>query len=209
MMGYKKVDLPQVERAVRSLLEALGEDVNRPGLQETPRRVAKYWAELLEGEDYTNAEIAQMFSKDFQVGYDSIVIKEIRNVYSNCEHHTVLFHGTVYVAYIPEFWNNENERDGYRVLGLSKLPRIVDMCARRLQLQEKLNADVAECVSLATGSTRVYVRSVMDHGCVSARGIRSEGFTDVTYISPALRQDPDARREIEGKVQELHLSSVR
>lgn len=208
-MGYKKVDLPQVERAVRSLLEALGEDVNRPGLQETPRRVAKYWAELLEGEDYTNAEIAQMFSKDFQVGYDSIVIKEIRNVYSNCEHHTVLFHGTVYVAYIPEFWNNENERDGYRVLGLSKLPRIVDMCARRLQLQEKLNADIAECVSLATGSTRVYVRSVMDHGCVSARGIRSEGFTDVTYISPTLRQDPDARREIEGKVQELHLSSVR
>lgn len=208
-MGYKKVDLPQVERAVRSLLEALGEDVNRPGLQETPRRVAKYWAELLEGEDYTNAEIAQMFSKDFQVGYDSIVIKEIRNVYSNCEHHTVLFHGTVYVAYIPEFWNNENERDGYRVLGLSKIPRIVDMCARRLQLQEKLNADIAECISLATGSTRVYVRSVMDHGCVSARGIRSEGFTDVTYISPALRQDPDARREIEGKVQELHLSSVR
>lgn len=208
-MGYKKVDLPQVERAVRSLLEALGEDVNRPGLQETPRRVAKYWAELLEGEDYTNAEIAQMFSKDFQVGYDSIVIKEIRNVYSNCEHHTVLFHGTVYVAYIPEFWNNKDDCDGYRVLGLSKLPRIVDMCARRLQLQEKLNADIAECVSLATGSTRVYVRSVMDHGCVSARGIRSEGFTDVTYISPALRQDPDARREIEGKVQELHLSSVR
>ena len=70
-MGYKKLDMPKVEEAVKNLLIALGEDVDREGLKETPRRVAKYWAELLEGEDYTNAEIAEMFRKDFNVGYDN------------------------------------------------------------------------------------------------------------------------------------------
>lgn len=208
-MGYKKLDMPKVEEAVKNLLIALGEDVNRPGLLETPRRVAKYWAELLEGEDYTNEQIAEMFKKDFQVSYDSMVIKEVRNVWSNCEHHTVLFGGQIFVAYIPEYWNGKDDSEGYRVIGLSKIPRIVDMCARRLQLQEKLNADIAECIQLATGSNRVYVRSIMSHGCVQARGARSEGATDVTYISPRLRQDAEARKEIEGKVQELHLSSCR
>lgn len=208
-MGYKKLDMPRVEEAVKNLLIALGEDVNRPGLLETPRRVAKYWAELLEGEDYTNEQIAEMFKKDFQVSYDSMVIKEVRNVWSNCEHHTVLFGGQIFVAYIPEYWNGKDDSEGYRVIGLSKIPRIVDMCARRLQLQEKLNADIAECIQLATGSNRVYVRSIMSHGCVQARGARSEGATDVTYISPRLRQDAEARKEIEGKVQELHLSSCR
>ena len=86
-MGYKKLDMPKVEEAVKNLLLALGEDVNREGLKETPRRVAKYWAELLEGEDYTNKEIGEMFKKDFRVGYDSMVIKEVTNVWSNCEHH--------------------------------------------------------------------------------------------------------------------------
>ena len=69
-MGYKKLDMPKVEEAARNLLIALGEDIEREGLKETPRRVAKYWAELLEGEDYTNAQIAEMFRKDFQVSYE-------------------------------------------------------------------------------------------------------------------------------------------
>lgn len=69
-MGYKKLDMPKVEDAVRQLLVALGEDIERPGLKETPRRVAKAWAEMLEGEDYTNEEIAEMFRKDFEVGYE-------------------------------------------------------------------------------------------------------------------------------------------
>ena len=208
-MGYKKLDMPKVEEAVKNLLIALGEDVEREGLKETPRRVAKYWAELLEGEDYTNAEIAEMFRKDFNVGYDSIVITEVQNVHSNCEHHAVLFHGDVYAAYLPTLWDKNDPNKGYRIIGLSKIHRIVDMCARRLQLQEKLNADIAECIQLATGSDMVYVRSIMSHGCVEARGARSRGRTDATYLSPALRNDSDARKEIESKVQELHLSSVR
>ena len=209
-MGFKNVDMPKVEEAVKNLLVALGEDVEREGLKDTPRRVAKYWAELLEGEDYTNEQIADMFRKDFNVGYDSMVVKECKNIFSTCEHHmATMFNGTVYVAYVPVYWNMKDDSDGYRVIGLSKIPRIVDMCSKRLQLQEKLNADIAECIQLATGSNQVYVRSIMDHACVSARGAKSSGVTDVTYITPKLRSDIETRKEIESKVQELHLSSSR
>lgn len=206
----KNLDMPKVEEAVKNLLIALGEDVDREGLKDTPRRVAKYWAELLEGEDYTNQEIADMFRKDFQVTYDSMVIKECQNVFSTCEHHmATMYNGTFYVAYVPEYWNGIDDSEGYRVIGLSKIPRIVDMCSKRLQLQEKLCADIAECIQLATGSKQVYVRSIMDHACVSARGAKSSGVTDVTYITPKLRTDVETRKEIESKVQELHLSSAR
>lgn len=209
-MGMKQLDMPKVEEAVKNLLVALGEDVDREGLKETPRRVAKYWAELLEGEDYTNEQIAEMFNKSFTVGYDSMVIKECKNIFSTCEHHlATMFNGTVYVAYIPVLVDNVHPEKGYKVLGLSKIPRIVEMCSRRLQLQEQLNADIAECIQLATGSTEVYVRSIMDHACVSARGARSSGITDVTYMTPKLRMDVETRKEIESKVQELHLSSMR
>lgn len=209
-MGYKKLDMPKVEEAVKNLLEALGEDVEREGLKETPRRVAKYWAELLEGEDYTNEEIAEMFRKDFEVSYESVVIKECSNIFSHCEHHLALiYNGTIYVAYMPVKVDPSDPDSPYRVIGLSKIPRIVDMCAKRLQLQEKLCADIAECIQLATGSNQVYVRSIMDHGCVSARGVRSSGKTDATFMTPELRADVEMRKEIESKVQELHLSSMR
>ena len=209
-MGYKKLDMPKVEEAVKNLLIALGEDLTQEGLVETPRRVAKYWAELLEGEDYTNEEIAQMFKKDFTVSYDSMVIKECSNIFSVCMHHmATMYNGKVYVAYIPVLIDNVHPEKGYKVIGLSKRPRIVDMCSKRLQLQEQLNADIAECIQIATGSNEVYVRSIMDHACVSARGAKSSGVTDVTYITPKLRMDVETRKEIESKVQELHLSSVR
>lgn len=204
----KNINLLEVEEAVRHLLETLGEDVNREGLLETPRRVAKYWKEVLEGENYTNEEIAEMNSKTFQTKYDGMVIKEVDHVFSHCEHHLALmYNGTVYVAYIPMKCSDSDRAESYKVIGLSKISRIVDMCSKRLQLQEKLCADIAECIQIATGSNKVYVRSVMDHGCVSARGAKSSGVTDVTYITPELRNDVEARKEIEGKVQELHLST--
>jgi len=207
-MGYKNVDLGKVEMAVRNLLLTLGEDVDREGLQDTPRRVAKYWAELLEGEDYTNKEIAEMFKKDFHVSYDSMVIKEVLDVYSVCEHHmAAMTNGKCYVAYIPALYDEMDPSKGYRVIGLSKIPRIVHMCSKRLQLQEKLAADIAECIQLATGSTEVYVRLDMEHTCVSMRGTRSEGQTSVTYITPSLRSDVETRKEIESKVQEIHQCS--
>ena len=188
-----------VELAVQNLLKALGQDITRPGLVETPRRVAGYWEELLEGEKYTNQEIAEKFKKDFIVSHSNLVVKEIKNVYSHCEHHLALmFNGTAYVAYIPV-----EEKDGYKVIGLSKIDRIVDLCSKRLQLQEKLASDIAECISIATGSNQVYVQLVMNHGCVSARGPKSEGVTDVTYISNELQKNVDARREIETKIANL------
>lgn len=194
-----KFDYEKVKEATKQLLLAMGQDINRPGLIETPRRVAGYWQELLEGENYTNQEIAEKFKKDFIVSQNSLVVKEVKNVYSHCEHHLALmFNGTAYVAYIPIYSNN-----GFKVLGLSKIDRIVDLCSKRLQLQEKLASDIAECISIATGSNQVYVQLVMNHGCVSARGPKSEGVTDVTYISPALQSDFEARREIETKIANL------
>ena len=106
----KQLNMNEVEDAVKHLLEVLGEDTDREGLKDTPRRVAKYWAELLEGEDYTNEEIANKFKKDFNVSYDSMVIKECNNIFSHCEHHLALmFNGTVYVAYIPTYWNGKDD----------------------------------------------------------------------------------------------------
>lgn len=194
-----KFNRKAVEEATKQLLIAMGQDIERPGLKETPRRVGGYWEELLEGEQYTNKEIAEKFNKSFEVGYSNLVVKEVKNIYSHCEHHLALmFNGTAYVAYIPIYSNN-----GFKVLGLSKIDRIVDLCSKRLQLQEKLVSDIAECISIATGSDQVYVQLVMNHGCVSARGPKSEGVTDVTYISPALQSDFEARKEIETKIANL------
>lgn len=194
-----KFDENAVESCIKALLIAMGEDINRPGLKETPKRVTGYWKELLEGENYTNKEIAEKFKKDFIVSQNNLVIKEVKNVYSHCEHHLALmFNGIVYVAYIPIKVEN-----GYKVLGLSKIDRIVDLCSKRLQLQEKLASDIAECIEIATGSNQVYVQILMNHGCVSARGPKSEGITDVTYISNALKSNSETRQEIETKISNL------
>ena len=183
-------------KAVKMLLESFGEDTEREGLIETPRRVAGYWEELLEGNNYTNQEIADMYSKKFIVKDDTLVVKEVKNIYSHCEHHLALmFNMKVVVAYIPK-----KVKGGYEVIGLSKIPRIVEMCSKRLQLQEKLASDIAECISLATGSKDVYVNIIGDHACVSARGSKSNGFTDVTYLSGRFRTNSDLRNEVEAKI---------
>ena len=191
-----KFNRNKCEKAVKMLLESFGEDLNREGLLETPRRVAGYWEELLEGNEYTNKEIAEMFSKKFTVKDDTLVVKEVKNIYSHCEHHLALmFNMKAVVAYIPK-----KVKGGYEVIGLSKIPRIVDMCSKRLQLQEKLASDIAECISLATGSKDIYVNISGDHGCVSARGTKSSGFTDVTYLSGLFKKNSDLRNEVERKI---------
>lgn len=195
-----KFNYEAVKEAAKQLLIAMGQDVEREGLKETPRRIAGYWQELLEGEEYTNKEIAEKYSKNFEVGYDPIVTIYQENIYSHCEHHLALmFDGSAVIGYIPV----KNENGTYKVLGLSKLYRIVEMCSKRLQLQEKLAADIAECISLATGSDEVYVQILMNHGCVSARGPKSQGITDVTFLSDKLKGNKDARMEIETKIANL------
>ena len=184
--------------AVKMLLESFGEDINRPGLKETPRRVAGYWKELLEGNEYTNREIADKYKKEFEVSSNPLVVKEIKNIFSHCEHHLALMYNmTVTIAYLPV----KLDEHKYKVIGLSKIPRIVELCAKRLQLQEQLANDIAECISLATGSKDVYVNIVADHACVSARGAKSDGFTDVTAIRGLFETNIALREEVERKVR--------
>lgn len=195
-------DKIKCEEAVKMLLESFGEDLNREGLKETPRRVAGYWEELLEGINYSNKEIAEKFNKSFEVGYDPIVTIYQDHIYSHCEHHLALmFDGSAIIGYIPI----KNSDGTYKVLGLSKLYRIVEMCSKRLQLQEKLASDIAECISFATGSSEVYVNLNMKHGCVSARGVKSSGSTNVTFMTKDLRKNFQAREEFEKKASELIL----
>lgn len=190
-------DRKKAEGAIRDLLSAFGENVDREGLVDTPKRVAGYWEELLEGMRYTNDEIAKMYGKRFVVSAAPLVVKKIENVFSHCEHHLALMYNmTVTVAYIPR----EVEPNRYEVIGLSKIPRIVDLCAKRLQLQEKLAEDISECIQLATGSENVYVNIVADHACVSARGAKSDGLTDVTSLHGKFIEDSKLRDEVERKI---------
>lgn len=196
----KAFDEEKCKEAIKMLLESFGEDINRPGLIETPRRVTKYWKELLEGNQYTNEDIARMYSKSFEVGYDPIVTIYQDNLFSHCEHHLALmYNGNAIIGYIPV----KNPDGTFKVLGLSKLYRIVEMCCKRLQLQEKIASDIAECISLATGSEEVYVNLNMKHGCVSARGVKASGSTNVTFMTKKLRQNFETRREFERKASEI------
>lgn len=175
---------------------AIGENPDREGLKETPRRVVGYWTELLEGMNYTNKQIADKYGKRFEVSGNPLVVKRINNVFSHCEHHLALMYNmTVTVAYLPV----KTARNKYQVIGLSKIPRIVDLCAKRLQLQEKLAEDIAECISISTGSKDVYVNIVADHACVSARGAKSNGTTDVTTLKGKFLTDHKLRDEVERK----------
>ena len=167
----------QIKYHIRGLLEAIGENPDREGLKETPDRVARMLSEVLAGTAYSNHEIAQMFSKTFELTTtendpidSAVVVKDIQ-VFSYCEHHMALMYDMhVNVAYLPK----------ERVLGLSKIARICDMAARRLQLQERLGKDIAEIVSEAAGSPDVGVMITGCHSCMTARGIRNTSAKTVT-----------------------------
>lgn len=161
------MDREAIEFHIRGLLEAIGEDPEREGLKETPARVAGMLEEVLEGTAYSNHDIAQMFGKTFAVeengSEEAVVMKDI-TVFSYCEHHLALMYDMyVNVAYIPRG----------RVLGLSKIARICDMAAKRLQLQERLGRDIAEIISEAAGTPDVGVKITGSHSCMTARGIRN------------------------------------
>ncbi len=160
----KEFDKEKIEYHIRGLLEAIGDDPDREGLRETPKRVANMYSEVFEGMRYSNHEIAEMFGKTFDMEYSTqpyIVMKDI-TVFSYCEHHIALMYDmSVNVAYIPNG----------RVLGLSKIARICDMAAKRLQLQEKLGSDIAEIIAEAANTDSVAVKIVGSHSCMTARGI--------------------------------------
>ncbi len=169
------IDKHAIEEHIRGIIIALGDDPNREGLKETPKRVAKFYEEVFEGMNYSNDEIAKMFSKTFEVQKEQdnsnmVLVKDI-GIFSFCEHHLALMYDMkVSIAYIPK----------KRVIGLSKLARIADMVGKRLQLQEKIGNDIAEIVQKSAQCEDVAVLVKGCHSCMSARGIRKEEATTVT-----------------------------
>lgn len=168
------IDTKAIEEHIRGILIALGDDPDREGLKETPQRVAKMYEEVFAGMNYTNAEIAEMYSKTFQEAdpdhHDLVLVRDI-DVFSYCEHHMALMYDMkVSVGYLPKG----------KVIGLSKIARIADMAARRLQLQERLGRDIAEIISMVTGSEDVAVVISGCHSCMTARGIQKPGTRTIT-----------------------------
>ena len=165
------IDKDRIEHAIREILLALGDNPNREGLIETPKRVAKMYAEVFEGMQYTNGDIARMFDKCFDEGeisaeYNGMVLMKDIPIFSYCEHHLALMYNmNVSVCYLP----------GKKVIGLSKIARICDMVGKRLQLQERIGKDIAEIIQLVTGSDDVAVIITAEHACMATRGIRKPG----------------------------------
>lgn len=166
------IDQQAIAEHIRGILSALGDDPEREGLLETPDRVARMYAEVFEGMQYSNHEIAQMFGKTFSAPRDTsaVVVRDI-SVFSFCEHHLALMYDMrVHVGYLPHT----------KVLGLSKIARICDMAAKRLQLQERLGADIAEILAEAADTPDVGVVISGMHSCMTARGIRNTAAKTIT-----------------------------
>ncbi len=186
------INQEKIKYHIKGLLEAIGEDPEREGLQETPDRVARMLAEVLEGENYSNHEIAEKFGKTFSMlnaeNTDSAVVMKDIQVFSYCEHHMALMYDMhVNVAYVPR----------ERVLGLSKIARICDMAAKRLQLQERLGNDIAEIIAEASGSPDVGVLITGSHSCMTARGIRNASAKTITKtFKGAFRTDKNLQELI-------------
>ena len=164
----QNMDLPKIENAVRDILEAIGEDPDREGLQETPQRVARMYAEVFAG-------LHRDINKDIKVfhgeGNDEMILIGDIPFYSMCEHHLLPFHGKAHVVYIP--------RDG-KIFGLSKVARIVDTLSRKPQLQEKLTSEIADAIEHAVDARSVCVVLEAEHLCMTMRGIRKPGSKTVT-----------------------------
>ncbi|MFR6009597.1 MAG: GTP cyclohydrolase I FolE [Christensenellales bacterium] len=166
----KKIDTAAIEEHIRGILVALGDNPEREGLKDTPTRVAKMYEEVFEGMLYTNEQIAEMFGVTFdedlnngQSAGDMVVVRDIE-VFSYCEHHLALMYDMkITVAYIPNG----------KVIGLSKIARIAEMVAKRLQLQERIGKDIADIMQMVTGSEDVAVLIDAKHSCMTARGIKN------------------------------------
>ena len=183
------IDQRAIEEHIRGILTALGDDPDREGLKDTPKRVAQMYAEVFEGMNYTNHEIAEMFGKTFEEGFELhpdesgrvVVMKDI-DMFSYCEHHMALMYDLkATVAYVPKG----------KVIGLSKIARVCDMVGRRLQLQEKIGRDIADIMTEITGSEDVAVTLEACHSCVTARGIKKTNTKTFTAeLRGQFRTDP-------------------
>ena len=184
----QSMPLPQagkISESVRAILSGLGEDPEREGLQRTPERVEKALKFLTGG--YTENIPKLVNGALFSVDYDEMVIVKDIEFFSMCEHHMLPFYGKAHVAYIPNG----------KVIGLSKIPRIVDVFARRLQVQERLTAEVADCIWKNLRPQGVAVVIEASHACMTARGVRTPGVSMVTSrMMGVFRDDERSRKEV-------------
>ena len=183
------IDLERAERAVREILLAIGEDPDREGLKETPGRVARSYAEIFAGMTQRPEDV---LTTTFELGHDELILVRDIEVYSTCEHHLVPFHGVAHVGYIPG-------RDG-RVTGLSKLVRLVDVYARRPQIQERMTSQIADALVEHLKPLGVLVVIECEHLCMSMRGVRKPGSRTITSAVRGQLRDPATRAEAMGLV---------
>ena len=176
-------DQPRAEAAVRELLLAVGEDPDRDGLKDTPARVARAFREMFAGL-YTDPD--NVLDKTFDEGHDELVLVRQIPMYSTCEHHLVAFHGMAHVGYIPG-------ADG-RVTGLSKLARVVDLYAKRPQVQERLTAQIADAIMRKLEPRGVIVVLEAEHMCMAMRGVRKPGAITTTSAVRGLFKNNSASR---------------
>ena len=198
---FTKEQKDKMEKAFKDFLSVV-DDPERPGLIETPKRVVKYWCELLEGQLYTNQEIADMYNKCFDLETDEddaylssnsglkrdLVVETGIPIFSHCEHNLALMYDmSVTIAYIPKD----------KVIGLSKMGRIAEMCGKRLQLQEKIGEDINEVMRLVLGTDDVAVIIEGKHGCMTARGVKSrEALTRTACLRGAFNTNSNLRSEL-------------
>ena len=184
----KQIDTKAIQEAVKTILVALGDDPNREGLKDTPKRVAKMYAEVFEGMCYTNEEIANKFNKCFEEGVtgDLVTVADIP-IFSYCEHHLALMYNMkVHVGYLPKG----------KIIGLSKVARIADMVGKRLQLQERIGADIAEVLEMVLGTEDIIVVIEGEHSCMTARGVKKPGTkTRTATLRGVFKTDSDLRTE--------------
>ncbi|MFC5261213.1 GTP cyclohydrolase I FolE [Kribbella qitaiheensis] len=179
-----KFDHARAERAIRELLIAIGEDPDREGLKDTPARVARSYAEITAGLGQNPEDV---LTTTFDLGHDEMVLVKDIEVWSVCEHHLVPFTGVAHVGYIPS-------ADG-RITGLSKLARLVDVYAKRPQVQERLTTQVAESLVELLKPRGVIVVIVCEHLCMTMRGVRKPGAKTITSAVRGQLRDPVTRAE--------------
>ncbi|MGM9980230.1 MAG: GTP cyclohydrolase I [Turicibacter bilis] len=191
----RQIDIEKISSCIREILIALGDDPDREGLRDTPKRVAKMYEEVFAGMTLSNDEIAQLFGTTFdeedmveQSSNRCVIVRDIP-IFSYCEHHLALMYNMkVSVAYLPK----------EKMIGLSKIARIADMVGRRLQLQERIGEEIAEIVEKITESDAILVMIHGEHSCMTSRGIKKPGTltTTVTYRGERINHDSDLRQEL-------------
>jgi GTP cyclohydrolase I len=183
LRGPGPIDLDRVAASVRSILEAIGEDPDRQGLRRTPERVANMYAEVFSGLD--RDPVAEL-DVVFDAGHDEMIMLRDVPLYSHCEHHLIPFLGVAHVAYIP------NEQG--QITGLSKLARVIDVLAKRPQVQERLTTGIADAIEKALSPRGVFVVIEAEHLCMTMRGVQKPGSKTVTSAVRGIFRENEATR---------------